>query len=250
MEKIQGLSEKQVKELTERGLVNKNTDVKTKSIGQIIMTNFFTLFNFLNLGLGLAIFLVHSYKNLLFLGVVICNTLISTVQEIRSKLIIDKLSLLNETKSRVIRDGVEKEIGIHEIVLGDVISLRPGNQIVTDSKLLSGEMLVNESLITGESEPITKKRGDELLSGSFVVSGRGIAETIHVGDENYTAKISAEAKYLKKVNSELMNFINKILKYVSIAIIPIGILFFISQLGENDTFEEAVVATKSEAKRS
>lgn len=243
MEKIQGLSEKQVKELTERGLVNKNTDVKTKSIGQIIMTNFFTLFNFLNLGLGLAIFLVHSYKNLLFLGVVICNTLISTVQEIRSKLIIDKLSLLNETKSRVIRDGVEKEIGIHEIVLGDVISLRPGNQIVTDSKLLSGEMLVNESLITGESEPITKKRGDELLSGSFVVSGRGIAETIHVGDENYTAKISAEAKYLKKVNSELMNFINKILKYVSIAIIPIGILFFISQLGENDTFEEAVVAT-------
>ena len=243
MEKIQGLSEKQVKELTERGLVNKNTDVKTKSIGQIIMTNFFTLFNFLNLGLGLAIFLVHSYKNLLFLGVVICNTLISTIQEIRSKLIIDKLSLLNETRSRVIRDGVEKEIGIHEIVLGDVISLRPGNQIVTDSKLLSGEMLVNESLITGESEPITKKRGDELLSGSFVVSGRGIAETIHVGDENYTAKISAEAKYLKKVNSELMNFINKILKYVSIAIIPIGILFFISQLGENDTFEEAVVAT-------
>ena len=243
MEKIQGLSEKQVKELTERGLVNKNTDVKTKSIGQIIATNFFTLFNFLNLGLGLAIFLVHSYKNLLFLGVVICNTLISTVQEIRSKLIIDKLSLLNETRARVIRDGVEKEIGIHEIVLGDVVSLKPGNQIVTDSKLLSGEMLVNESLITGESEPVTKKRGDELLSGSFVVSGRGISETIHVGDENYTAKISAEAKYLKKVNSELMNFINKILKYVGIAIIPIGILFFISQLGENDTFADAVVAT-------
>lgn len=243
MEKIQGLSEKQVKELTERGLVNKNTDVKTKSIGQIIATNFFTLFNFLNLGLGLAIFLVHSYKNLLFLGVVICNTLISTVQEIRSKLIIDKLSLLNETRARVIRDGVEKEIGIHEIVLGDVVSLKPGNQIVTDSKLLSGEMLVNESLITGESEPVTKKRGDELLSGSFVVSGRGISETIHVGDENYTAKISAEAKYLKKVNSELMNFINKILKYVGIAIIPIGILFFISQLEENDTFADAVVAT-------
>ena len=243
MEKIQGLSEEEVKKLTERGLVNKNTDVKTKSISQIIATNFFTLFNFLNLGLGLAIFLVHSYKNLLFLGVALCNTLISTVQEIRSKLIIDKLSLLNETKARVIRGGEEKEIGIHEIVLGDIISLRPGNQIVTDSKVLSGEMLINESLITGESEPVTKKRGDNLLSGSFVVSGRGICETVHVGDENYTAKISAEAKYIKKVNSELMNFINKILKYVSLAIVPIGILFFIGQLGENDTFAEAVVAT-------
>ncbi|MBQ9011275.1 MAG: HAD-IC family P-type ATPase [Bacilli bacterium] len=239
---IVGLTTEQVVELTGRGLVNYETEVRTKSIGQIIMTNFLTLFNMLNLGLALAIFLVGSYKNLLFLGVVICNTLISTVQEIRSKLTIDKLSLLNAMHATVIRDGKEKSIDIHKIVLGDVIKLGPGDQVVTDCKILSGEALVNEALITGESEPETKCVGDELLSGSFIVSGHIICETIRVGEENYTSKISAEAKYIKKVNSEIMNFINKIIKYISIAIVPIGILLFIHQLGlDGNTFDKAVV---------
>lgn len=240
MEKVKGLSEEKVKELTERGLVNYKTDVKTKSIGQIITMNFFTLFNFLNFGLGLAIFLVGSYKNLLFLGVVFCNTLISTIQEIRSKITIDKLSLLNESKVMVIRDGIEKQIGIYELVLGDIVKLRAGNQIVADSKIISGEILVNESLITGESESVTKNSGMEILSGSFVVSGMALAEVIHVGAENYTAKISAEAKYIKKVNSEIMNFINKIIKYISIAIVPIGILLFFSQI-DNGTFRDTTI---------
>lgn len=240
MEKVKGLSEEKVKELTERGLVNYKTDVKTKSIGQIITMNFFTLFNFLNFGLGLAIFLVGSYKNLLFLGVVFCNTLISTIQEIRSKITIDKLSLLNESKVTVIRDGIEKQIGIYELVLGDIVKLRAGNQIVADSKIISGEILVNESLITGESESVTKNSGMEILSGSFVVSGMALAEVIHVGAENYTAKISAEAKYIKKVNSEIMNFINKIIKYISIAIVPIGILLFFSQI-DNGTFRDTTI---------
>lgn len=240
MEKINGLSEEKVIELKERGLVNYKADVKTKSTHQIIMGNFFTLFNFLNFGLALAIFLVGSYKNLLFLGVVICNTLISTIQEIRSKRIVDKLSLLNESKATVIRDGVEKQIGIHEIVLGDVIKLRAGNQIVTDSRIISGEILVNESLITGESESVTKNKEMDILSGSFVVSGNCYAEVIHVGADNYTAKISAEAKYIKKVNSEIMNFINKIIKYISIFIVPIGVLLFIGQMGEG-SFVDTVV---------
>lgn len=240
MEKVKGLLEEKVKELTERGLVNYKTDVKTKSIGQIITMNFFTLFNFLNFGLGLAIFLVGSYKNLLFLGVVFCNTLISTIQEIRSKITIDKLSLLNESKVMVIRDGIEKQIGIYELVLGDIVKLRAGNQIVADSKIISGEILVNESLITGESESVTKNSGMEILSGSFVVSGMALAEVIHVGAENYTAKISAEAKYIKKVNSEIMNFINKIIKYISIAIVPIGILLFFSQI-DNGTFRDTTI---------
>ncbi len=245
MEKVKtGLSNSEVEALINKGLVNYKSDVKTKSIGQIIFTNFFTLFNFLNLGLGLAIFLVGEYKNLLFLGVVICNTFISTVQEIRSKLTVDKLSLLNEPKATVIRDGQTKEIDIHAIVLGEIIKLSPGNQICTDSKILAGEVLVNESLITGESEPITKKIGDELLSGSFIVSGHAITETIHVGKDNYTAKISAEAKYIKKINSEIMNFIKKIIKYISIAIVPIGILLFMHQLSLDDnTFNDAVVNT-------
>ena len=240
MEKVKGLSEKEVLNLKERGLVNYEADVKTKSIGQIITGNFFTLFNFLNFGLALAIFLVGSYKNLLFLGVVFCNTLISTIQEIRSKRVIDKLSLLNESKVTVIRDGIEKQIEIYDIVLGDVIKLRAGNQIVCDSKIISGEILVNESLITGESESVTKNKDMDILSGSFVVSGSCLAEVIHVGADNYTAKISAEAKYIKKVNSEIMNFINRIIKYISIAIVPIGVLLFLGQM-DSGTFNDTVV---------
>ena len=240
MEKVKGLSKEEVLKLQERGLVNYNADVKTKSIGQIIMMNFFTLFNFLNFGLGLAIFLVGSYKNLLFLGVVFCNTFISTVQEIRSKRTIDKLSLLNESKATVIREGVEEQIGIHDIVLGDIIKLRAGNQIVCDSRIISGEILVNESLITGESESVTKNKDMDILSGSFVVSGSCYAEVIHVGKDNYTAQISAEAKYIKKVNSEIMNFINKIIKYISIAIIPIGVLLFVGQM-DSGSFGDTIV---------
>ena len=240
MEKLKGLSEEKVLELKEKGLVNYNCDVKTKSIGQIIAGNFFTLFNFLNFGLALAIFLVGSYKNLLFLGVVFCNTLISTIQEIRSKKVIDKLSLLNESKATVIRDGKEVSIGIHEIVLGDIIKLKAGNQIVTDSRILVGEILVNESLITGESESVTKNKDMNILSGSFVVSGSCLAEVIHVGADNYTAQISAEAKYIKKVNSEIMNFINKIIKYISIAIIPIGVLLFLGQM-DSGSFGDTVI---------
>ena len=240
MEKVTGLKESEVLKLKERGLVNYKADVKTKSVGQIIMMNFFTLFNFLNFGLALAIFLVGSYKNLLFLGVVFCNTLISTIQEIRSKMVIDKLSLLNENKVTVIRDGVIKQIGIHDIVLGDIIKLRAGNQIVVDSKIISGEILVNESLITGESESVTKNKGMDILSGSFVVSGSALAEAIHVGADNYTAQISAEAKYIKKVNSEIMNFINRIIKYISIAIVPIGVLLFIGQMGSG-TFSDTII---------
>ena len=239
---IKGLTTKEVNNLKNQGLVNYKTDVKTKTIGQICMTNFFTLFNFLNLALAFAIFFVGEYKNLLFMGVVICNTLISTIQEIRSKLTVDKISLLNEPTATVIRDGKEQKIDIYDIVLGEVIKLGPGNQISTDSKIIEGEILVNEALITGESEPETKKKGEELLSGSFVVSGHCYAETIHVGKDNYTAQISAEAKYLKKVNSEIMNFINRIIKYISIAIVPIGILLFIHQLGlDGNTFNQAVV---------
>lgn len=242
MEKIKGLTEEQVLELEEKGLVNYRSDVKTKSIGQIIAGNFFTLFNFLNFGLALAVFFAGSYKNLLFLGVVICNTLISTFQEIRSKLTVDKLSLLNESKARVIRGGIEKEVSIYEIVLGDILKLRSGNQIPTDSRVLSGEMLVNESLITGEEESVSKKVGSQLYSGSFVVSGSCLAEAIHVGKDNYASQISLEAKYIKKVNSEIMNFINRIIKYISIAIVPIGILLFLNQSKEA-ALSDAIIST-------
>ena len=243
MEKYNGLSTKKVDELRNKGLVNYKSEVKTKTIAQIIWGNFFTLFNFLNFGLGLAIFFARSYKNLLFLGVVICNTLISTVQEIRSKKIVDRLSLLKENKITVIRNGKEEEINIYDIVLGDVIKFKAGNQIPTDCKVLSGELVVNESLITGEEEAILKEKEAKLFSGSFVTSGMGYAEAIHVGKDNYASQISMEAKYIKKVNSEIMNFINRIIKYISILIIPIGIFLFLNQLSGADTWEEATVPT-------
>ena len=130
------------------GLVNIDTTVKTKSILEIMANNIFTLFNFLNLGLGLAIFLVGSYKNLIFLGVVICNTLISIIQEIRSKMIIDKLSIISATKVKVIRNGLEQMIKIDEIVLDDIIEASSGEQVVTDAIIVDGSCEVNEALIT------------------------------------------------------------------------------------------------------
>lgn len=242
METIKGLTTKEVKQRIDEGKVNYNTDVKTKTIGQIIFTNFFTWFNFLNLAIAFVIFMVGSYKNMLFMGVVICNTVISTFQEIRSKRTVDKLSLLNEKKATVIRNGKEEEIDIYKIVLDDVLKLKSGNQIVTDSKVIDGEVLVNESLITGESDAILKKEGDELLSGSFIVSGTCYAKVIHVAKDNYASKISSEAKYLKRVHSEIMFFINRIIKYISIAIIPVGTLLFLNQIDlPGNTFNMAVV---------
>ncbi|MFR8104152.1 MAG: HAD-IC family P-type ATPase [Clostridia bacterium] len=243
MPKIEeGLNKRQIEERIKQELKNEDTSVTTKTIPQIIKNNFFTLFNFINLLLAIAIFAVGSYRNLLFLGVVICNTIISTYQEIHSKRIVDKLSLLAQSKVKAIREGKEETIQIEEIVLDDYLIFQQGNQVVVDSIILQGEAEVDESYITGESEPVHKKKGDMILSGSFLVSGKVTVRAEHVGSDNYTAKISKEAKFAKKVNSEIMNSLNKIIKFISIAIIPIGILLFISQMQiEGNTIQMAVV---------
>lgn len=229
MEK-QGLTNKQVEERIKNGQVNYDTTVKTKSIKAIIAGNILTIFNLLNFALALAIFAVGSYRNLLFMGIVICNTLISIIQEIRSKKAIDKLSVISAVKVTVIRDGKKQSIGINELVVDDIFCIETGNQIVTDSILQEGEIEVNEAFITGESDSVFKKKGDMLLSGSFVVSGSGIAKVKHVAGENYTAKISSEAKYIKQAKSEIMVSLNKVIKTVSILIIPIGMLLFYKQI--------------------
>ncbi|MBR3209919.1 MAG: HAD-IC family P-type ATPase [Bacilli bacterium] len=242
MEKIKGLSLNEVDLLKEKGLVNYKSDVKTKTVGQIICGNFFTLFNILNFALALIVFFVGSYKNLLFLGVVFCNTLISTFQEIRSKIIVDRLSLLNQDMSTVVRGGRAQKISIYDIVLGDILKFKAGDQIPTDCKVISGSILANESLITGEEESVNKDVSSCLYSGSFVVSGKCYAEAIHVGSDNYASKISLEAKYIKRVNSEIMNFINKIIKYISISIIPIGLFLFLNQMNTS-SLEDAALST-------
>lgn len=239
----EGLSSKQVKLRIEQGLTNKETSVPTKTIPRIIRDNIFTLFNFLNFGLALAIFAVGSYKNLLFMGIVFCNTLISTVQEIRSKLVIDKLSVITSTKAKVVRDGKIVTIDNEDIVLDDIILFKSGNQIVTDAIIMEGEVSVNESFITGETELITYKEGDMLKSGSFIVVGNCKAKVEHVSLDNYTNVISKDAKYVKPINSILMNSLNKIIKVISILIIPLGLLLFLNQYNLDKNLELAVINT-------
>lgn len=239
-----GLTNKQVEERINNKLVNYNAIIPTKTILQIITTNIFTLFNFINFILALAIILVKSYINLLFMGVIICNTLISIIQEIRAKITIDKLTILSNSKVKVVRNSNTLELDIDEIVLDDLINFEVGSQIVVDSIILDGECEVDESFISGEAKTIYKKVGDNLLSGSFVVSGKVIAKVEHIGLDNYTSKISKEAKYLKKVKSEILASLNKILKVISIVIIPVGLILFFKQINiGGNTISASVVNT-------
>lgn len=241
-----GLSNKQVNERIQKNLINHDTTVPTKSIKRILYENFFTLFNILNLILAIAIFAVGSYKNMLFLFIVIINTAISTIQEIHSKRVVDKLSLMATSKVNVIRDSKKQNISIYELVLDDIVEFNTGNQIPTDSIIQDGEVLVNESFITGEPDSITKKKGDTILSGSYIVSGKCFAKVEHIGADNYTSKISSGAKYIKKVKSEIMCSLNKIIKVLTFIIIPIGICMFYGQLHvQGVTFQDAVVQSSA-----
>ena len=238
----EGLTTSQVNNRTLNNLINYNDQPPTKTIKQIITSNVFTYFNIINMILATAILgagiyggeFLESIKNCLFIGVIICNSIISIIQEIISKKTIDKLSVLAEAKVTAIRNGEEVLLGIEEIVLDDVLKLKLGNQVVTDSVILEGNIEVNESFLTGEVDPIPKKKGDTILSGSFIVSGSCYAKVDHIGSENYISKISSEAKYEKKVNSVIMNSFEKMLKVLSIIIVPVGILLFINQLKVTD----------------
>lgn len=248
----EGLTVEQVEQRKKENLVNYDDQPKTKTIKQIIIGNFFTYFNFLNIGLGLAVFiagvlnhaLFDGIKNCLFMGVIIVNSIISIIEEIISKKIIDKLSVISESALTVIRNGREETVKIDALVLDDVMKLTLGKQVVCDSILLDGEVEVNESFLTGEPDAIVKKKGDMLLSGSFIVSGTCFAKVEHIGRENYVSKISSEAKYEKKVNSVIMHSFEKLLKILSILIIPIGIIMYMSQVdATNGNETEAIFTT-------
>ena len=222
----EGLTQSQIDYRIRNGQVNYNTNIKTKSISEIIVFNIFTLFNILNFCLGLLVFWVGSYKNLLFLGVVLCNTFISIIQEIRAKITVDKLSIVSSLTATVIRDSKNKVINVDDVVLDDIIVYKRGNQIVADSKILEGTIEVNESLLSGEGDSITKTVGDYLYSGSFIEGGKCIAKVEKVGENNYASKITKEAKYIKKINSLIMDTLKKIIKILSIIIKPIGLILF------------------------
>ena len=239
-----GLTSVQVADRIAEGLDNKSKFRPSKTYGQILYDNTFTFFNMLNFVLALCIAFVGSYKNLLFMGVVTCNILIGTVQEIRAKRTIEKLSLIASPHVKVIRDGTEQEIPVESVVQDDILVLSTGSQIPADAVLADGSVEVNESLLTGESRLITKKDGDPLLSGSFVVSGRCLARAIKVGTESFANKLTADARVLKAPKSQIRESLNQIVKSITVILVPVGIYMFVKDfIFLHTTLEEAVVST-------
>ena len=243
-ENISGLSAEEVAAAQAAGDVNVDAGVKTRSIREILYSNIVTLFNIVNVILFAFVLYTGSLKNGLFMVIILCNVIIGIVQEIRSKRVTDRLSIVAASKAHVIRGGARASIEQNEIVRGDVIVLGRGDQVPCDSTVLAGTARVDESLLTGESNLIPKEAGSQLMSGSFVSSGSVAARVDCVGAENYAAKISAEAKQHKAINSEIMRSINAIIKYVSIALFPVGIMLFCSThfLGGVET-NEAILST-------
>ncbi len=241
---VSGLTEMQVAQRVRQGYVNGKDEIRTKSIGQIVRDNIVTFFNILNFALAALVLSVGSFKNLLFMGVIFSNILIGIIQEIRAKKTIDSLSLITNPKAHAVRAGRKTEIPVSELVLDDVIALSSGMQIPADCILLDGHCEADESLLTGESDPIEKNAGDMLLSGSFLVSGTCRAKVEHIGAENYAAKITASAKYMKKPNSEIMEWTNRIIKWIGFSIIPIGAALFYKQVYISaEPYAEGVVST-------
>lgn len=243
-EERKGLTTAEVAERVARGEVNANVDVKTRSVKRIILANVCTLFNAINVILALFVLLTGSFKNMLFMIVITCNAVIGIVQEVRSKRTTDKLSIVAGSHATVIRDGGRSEIALHDIVRDDLMILGRGDQVPADSVVVSGACEMNESLLTGESSLVKKKPGDELMSGSFVNAGSVYARVVHVGAENYAAKISAEAKQHKKINSEIMNSLNGIIKFVSCIIFPLGAILFAREfLSRGVPMNDAILST-------
>lgn len=237
-----GLTNEQVQERIAEGKVNVNENPNTRTYKQIILENTLTFFNFLNIALLVLVLFVRSYKNSMFMGIILINTVIGIIQEIRAKKTIDKLAILTESKTVVLREGKKWSISTEKLVLDDLIFLKTGDQVPADVKVLEGTVEVNESLLTGESDNLSKNQGDELFSGSFVTSGEACCQVIHVGKDNYASQITSEAKEFKRHNSELRNSLNAILKVISIIIVPLGAMLFYKQyMIVGDTLKDSVV---------
>lgn len=237
-----GLTNEQVQERIAEGKVNVNENPNTRTYKQIILENTLTFFNFLNIALLVLVLFVRSYKNSMFMGIILINTVIGIIQEIRAKKTIDKLAILTESKTVVLREGKKWSISTEKLVLDDLIFLKTGDQVPADVKVLEGTVEVNESLLTGESDNLSKSQEDELFSGSFVTSGEACCQVIHVGKDNYASQITSEAKEFKRHNSELRNSLNAILKVISIIIVPLGAMLFYKQyMIVGDTLKDSVV---------
>ena len=242
---ITGLTDEEVRQRVEEGLTNR-ADISTdKTTKEIVISNVFTYFNLIFLVITILLIMVGSFRNLTFLPIIIGNTVIGIVQEIRAKKTLEKMSLLNAPHVDVIRNGSVKQISTEELVKDDVILLTAGKQICADAVVISGNIQVNESLLTGEADEVEKTEGGTLMSGSFVVSGECYARLEKVGNESYISKLSLEAKSMGgKEQSEMIRSINLIVKWVGIVIIPIGlILFWQSHFVNGESITKSVTST-------
>ena len=242
---ITGLTDEEVRQRVEEGLTNR-ADISTdKTTKEIVISNVFTYFNLIFLVITILLIMVGSFRNLTFLPIIIGNTVIGIVQEIRAKKTLEKMSLLNAPHADVIRNGSVKQISTEELVKDDVILLTAGKQICADAVVISGNIQVNESLLTGEADEVEKTEGGTLMSGSFVVSGECYARLEKVGNESYISKLSLEAKSMGgKEQSEMIRSINLIVKWVGIVIIPIGlILFWQSHFVNGESITKSVTST-------
>lgn len=242
---ITGLTDEEVRHRVEEGLTNR-ADISTdKTTKEIVISNVFTYFNLIFLVITILLIMVGSFRNLTFLPIIIGNTVIGIVQEIRAKKTLEKMSLLNAPHADVIRNGSVKQISTEELVKDDVILLTAGKQICADAVVISGNIQVNESLLTGEADEVEKTEGSTLMSGSFVVSGECYARLEKVGNESYISRLSLEAKSMGgKEQSEMIRSINLIVKWVGIVIIPIGlILFWQSHFVNGESITKSVTST-------
>lgn len=243
-EELKGLTDEQVKERIVEGKVNKVDDDKTRTNWEIIRDNVCTLFNLFNLLIAIALIAVKAYTNLAYMLIIIVNIVIGIVQEIHARNLVQKLSVLKISKATVVRNGKEKELNIDEIVLDDVIILDSGKQICADSVVIDGEVEVNESLLTGESDTILKQKGDKLLSGSYVISGKCYSKVEKVGKDNFAAQITSETKKYKRAESELVNSMRRVTRFTSFVIIPVGLILFVqAYFFRNIDITNSVVST-------
>ena len=239
-----GLTAAEVAKKTQEGLHNDYETKTSKSTAAIIKDNLLTLFNFLNLLIGVFLFAVGAYSNMFYLAIIFVNITIGISQELHARNLVKKLSLVSPQTVRVIRDAQIHEISAKELVLEDVVILGAGDQIPADMTVLSGLVEVNEAMLTGEADLVVKEAGASLLSGSFIVSGEVTGKVIHVGAENYAAKLSNEAKVHKPIRSELLASIRSVSKFTSYVIVPLGVILFFQAFMMRDAgIKESVVVS-------
>lgn len=239
-----GLTSQQVQEHRLHGWTNKAVEPPSKTTKEIVHENVFTYFNLIFVVLAILLCLVGSFRDLTFLPVIIANTLIGIIQEIRAKQVLDKLTMLNAPRASVVRDGKRTVLNAEDLVVDDIVIFKAGDQVCADAEVSAGEVQVNESLLTGEADEITKRKGDKLMSGSFIVSGQCHARLDKVGEDSYISKLTLQAKAMQsKEQSEMIRSLDKLVKCVGVAIIPIGIVLFSQAFFiQHDGFRESVTS--------